>query len=68
MRIETKEQFDKWFYETVPSALFHIEPTDMDDATGVKLDELILVGLINTNPEVLKFKNLKDLVNFFIFN
>lgn len=62
----TKEEFEVWVGETMPSALFHVGDQDKDDKYGVKLDELILIELIAKNPEVLKFKSLDWLVNHFI--
>lgn len=54
----TQEQFDEFLYETLQQQLFHVEPTDIDDETGVRLDEIILLRLINQNPSVLQYKSL----------
>jgi hypothetical protein len=62
----TKEQFDQWFYEDVPCALFHVESTDLDDVTGVRIDELKLVCMIAAEPQVLKHQTLEKLVDHFI--
>jgi len=62
----TKEQFDQWFHEDVPCALFHVESTDLDDVTGVRIDELKLVCMIAAEPQVLKYKSLAELVDHFI--
>lgn len=62
----TKEQFDQWFYEDVPCALFHVSSTDLDDETGVRIDELKLVNMIAHEPQVLKYRTLENLVKYFI--
>jgi hypothetical protein len=62
----TQDQFNEFINETIPSALFHVEPTDRDDKTGVRLDELILLQCLNDNPRALRFKNLKWFVDRFI--
>jgi DNA-directed RNA polymerase subunit RPC12/RpoP len=65
-KIMTEQEFEKWLCETVPCALFHVEKTDIDDMHKVKLDELILVREIASNPGVLKYKSLHWLCNHFI--
>lgn len=64
----TQEQFDEFLYETLQQQLFHVEPTDIDDETGVRLDEIILLRLINQNPSVLQYKSLSWFVENFITN
>lgn len=55
----TEERFKEFNDEVIPSALFHVEPTDIDDDTGGKLEEVILVRLIANNPECLKHRPLQ---------
>lgn len=62
----TQEEFNEWLYVDMPSSLFHVMPTDLDDKYGVRIDELTLVQMINQTPEVLKFKSLSWLVEHFI--
>ena len=53
------EKFQEFNDEVIPSALFHVEPTDIDDDTGGKLEEVILIRLIANNPECLKHRPLQ---------
>ena len=55
----TDEQFREFNDEIIPSALFHVDPTDLDDDTGAKLEEVILVKLIARNPECLRHRPLQ---------
>lgn len=55
----TTEQFDEFVNEIIPQQLFHVDPTDLDDDGGGKLDETILVGLIANRPSCLKHKPLQ---------
>jgi hypothetical protein len=55
----TKKEFDIFISETIPQQLFHVSPNDLDDKYGVKLEELILIELINDNIECLKYKPLR---------
>lgn len=64
----TKEQFEEFVDEIIPQHLFHVTPNDIDDETGVRLDELILIGLLNQNPEALRHRNLAWFVEHFITN
>jgi hypothetical protein len=64
----TQDQFNEFISETIPCALFHVEPTDLDDKTGVRLDELILLQCLIDNPQALRYKNLKWFVDLFISN
>jgi hypothetical protein len=54
-----ERRFEEFCNEIIPQQLFHVEPTDLDDKTGGKLDETILVGLIANSPECLKHKPLR---------
>jgi len=55
----TKELFREFTEEIIPQQLFHVYPTDVDDETGGRLDETILVGLIANSPSCLKHKPLQ---------
>ena len=55
----TKEEFDTFAEEIIPQQLFHVSSTDLDDETGAKLDETILVDLISAHRGCLKHKPLK---------
>jgi len=61
-----EKQFREFIEETIPQQLFHVEPTDIDDATGARLDEVILVGLINVNISCLKHKPLQWFLDTFL--
>jgi len=54
----TTEQFNEFTEEVIPQQLFHVMPTDIDDKTGAKVEELILINLIAGNPECLGHKSL----------
>jgi len=64
----TPEQFEEFTEEIIPQQLFHVEPTDIDDGTGAKLDELLLVDLISNNPECLKHKPLQWFLDTFLIS
>ena len=64
----TKEQFDEFCNEIIPQQLVHVEPTDLDDETGAKLDEVILVGLIANRPECLKHKPLQWFLDTYLIS
>ena len=66
MKEFTKEQFEEFIGKIIPCALFNILPTDIDDETGVKCDELILLNILNANPEALRYKSLSWFVEYFI--
>jgi len=61
-----EEQFKEFTEEVIPQQLFHIDPKDIDDATGARLDEVILVGLINVNISCLKHKPLQWFLDTFL--
>ena len=56
--IMTADQFREFTDEIIPQQLFHVEPDDIDNETGAKLEEVILVGLIANNPSCLQHKPL----------
>lgn len=62
----TKKEFTEFTDETIPSALFHVDYKDIDDKTGMKLDEVILINLIQQNITCLKHKPLRWFVEEFI--
>lgn len=64
----TQEQFDTFIEETIPQSLFSVMPTDIDDETGVRCDEIILLRLLNQHPEALRYKSLASFVQDFITN
>jgi|APGre2960657404_1045060.scaffolds.fasta_scaffold229594_2 hypothetical protein len=68
MKEFTPEQFNEFVRETIPCSLFHIMPTDIDDETGVRRDELILLQCLNDYPEALRYKSLSWFVEYFIIN
>jgi hypothetical protein len=55
----TTEQFKEFTDEVIPQQLFHVEPNDIDNESGGKLEEVILVGLIANSPSCLKHKPLQ---------
>jgi hypothetical protein len=64
----TKEQFDEFVGEMLPSALFHVMPTDIDSLICIRCDELILLQMLSACPEVLRYKSLSWFVEKFITN
>ena len=63
----TEEQFKEFTEEVIPQHLFHIDPQDIDDDSGGKLDETILVGLIAKDPSCLKHKPLQWFIDMFLY-
>jgi len=59
-----KEQFEDWVNK-VHCDLFHVVKTDLDDTHGVRCDQIIVIRRINENPEVLKHKSLRELLEIF---
>ena len=55
----TPEQFKEFTEEIIPQQLFHVMPTDIDDYSGGKLEEAILVALIAGHLQCLKYKPLQ---------
>lgn len=64
----TEEQFQEFCHEIIPQQLFHVEPTDLDDDSGGKLDETILVGLIANRPGCLKHKPLQWFLDTYLIS
>jgi hypothetical protein len=62
----TQEEFDEFVTVDIPCALFHVESTDKDDASGSRLDEVILIRMLNQNPQALQHKRLQWFVHHFI--
>lgn len=62
----TTEQFKEFTEEIIPQQLFHVDSKDVDDETGGKLEEVILVGLIAHNMECLKHKPLQWFLDTFL--
>jgi len=48
--ILSKERFDEFIYEIIPQQLFHVGKDSIDDRSGAKLEEVILVDLIANSP------------------
>ena len=63
----TTEQFREFTEEVIPQQLFHVDPADIDDDSGGKLDETILVGLIAKDPSCLKHKPLQWFLDMFLY-
>lgn len=62
----TKEQFEELTGVDIPCALFHVDPKDVADNTGGKLDETILVRMIALDPSCLKHKPLQWFLDTFL--
>ena len=62
----TDEQLDQFIYEDLPSALFHVTPTDIDDESGGSLEEVILIKMLAHNPGVLKHKPLQWWIDHYL--
>jgi len=62
----TEEDFNEFINEIIPQQLFHVEPQDIDDESGAKLDEVILVSLIANRPSCLKHKPLQWFIDYFL--
>lgn len=65
-KIETQEQFNEFVDVEIPCAYFHVMPTDIDDKTGARLEDIILLDILTAHPELLKFKRLDWFVKRFI--
>ena len=63
-----KEQFKEFTEEVIPQQLFHVNPKDIADDTGGKLDETILVGLIANDPSCLKHKPLQWFLDTYLIS
>ena len=62
----TEIQFKEFTEEIIPQQLFHVDPKDVDDESGGRLEEVILVGLIAHNIECLKHKPLQWFLDTFL--
>jgi hypothetical protein len=62
----TEIQFKEFTEEIIPQQLFHVDPKDVDNESGGKLEEVILVGLIAHNIECLKYKPLQWFLDKFL--
>jgi len=51
---------------SVHQDLFHVSSDDLDDETGIRLDELLVLRQIAGNPWVLKFERLENIIKMFI--
>lgn len=40
--------------------LFHVSSQDLDDVTGAKLEEIILINFLSAHPKMLKYKSLSQ--------
>ena len=66
MKIETEEQFNEYVWVDIPSALFHVMDTDIDDVTGAKLEEVLLLDMLSGHPELFKFKPFQWFLDTFL--
>ena len=62
----TKQDFNIFIDEIIPQQLFHVEHQDIDDKSGGRLEEVILVKLIAENVECLKHKPLQWFLDKFL--
>lgn len=60
----SKEEFEDWVVK-VHESLFHVSETVLDDTYGVRLDQVIVIRMINDNPAVLKHQTLRELLDMF---
>lgn len=63
-----EEKFDEFIHEVIPQQLFHVFPSDIDDESGGRFDEVTLVGLIANNPSCLKYKSLQWFLDTFLIS
>lgn len=64
----TEERFQEFIHEIIPQQLFHVFPTDIDDESGARLDEVILVGLIANQPSCLIYKPLQWFLDTYLMS
>lgn len=62
----TNEEFKIFTEETIPQQLFHVDKDDIDDRTGGKLDDVILLEIIYQNLGCLKHKPLAWFINTYL--
>ena len=61
----TSEEFTT-FLCSIQESLFHVERTDIDDDSGARLDEIILIKHLIMHPEALSVRPLIWFYNNFI--
>jgi len=52
----TKEQFKQFEGEDMPCAFFHVMSDDIDEETGLPLEQIILDRMLKGNPGVLEYQ------------
>ena len=57
-------EFEEWVNDT-HNHLFHINKTDIDEKTGIRLDRKIVLSNIFDWPFVLEHKSFSELFNLF---
>lgn len=62
----TEQEFENFISEDIPSALFHVEITDLDDESGASLDQVILVKMLAENPSALARKSIEWFCDYFL--
>lgn len=65
-KIKTREEFEEYIDVEIPCAFFHVMPTDIDDETGAKREDIIMLNVLSERPELLKFESLDWFVKKFI--
>ena len=61
-----EELFDYLVDEIIPQVLFHVGREDRDEKTDAKLDEILLLRILNENKELLSVRPLSWFVDRFI--
>lgn len=62
----TKEEFDEIVNDEIVCNLFHVSSSDIDDKTGAKIEELVIVKALARNPELLSVKPLSWFIQTFM--
>lgn len=62
-----QEEFNEFVGIEIPQALFHVMPSSIDSEVGCKSDEKILVEMISSRIECLKFKPLQWFLDSFLY-
>lgn len=62
----TKEKFEEIVNDEIVCNLFHVSASDIDDKTGAKIEELVIVEAIARNPELLSIKPLSWFIQTFL--
>ena len=65
MKEFTEEQFEEFVGEILPQQLFHVMSTDIDDETGAKCEDIILLQMLGSCPEALRYKSLRWFIDYF---